>query len=133
MERAIHTQGAEMTLIERLKQTNQFHDNADVSTQEVVAAIQTLQAENERLKATIERNTEHYCAVVANKSALQAERDALAAKLATLEADAERLDWLDSQCEAYGFQDLHEGNRWTIDGPFANLRIAIDAAKGGQK
>jgi hypothetical protein len=42
--------------------------------------------------------------------------------------DAERLDWLDSQGYAYGFQDMHEGNRWMIDGPFTNVRAAIDAA-----
>ncbi len=51
------SQGAEMTLIERLNQTNQFHDNADVSTQEVVTAIEALQAENERLiREVVNRN-----------------------------------------------------------------------------
>ena len=29
---------------------------------------------------------------------------------------------------AYGFEDMHEGNEWMVDGPFANLRKAIDAA-----
>ena len=52
---------------------------------------------------------------------LEAERDAL-------KADAERLNWLESQREAYGFQDIHEGNRWSVEGPFANVRAAIDAA-----
>lgn len=47
--------------------------------------------------------------------------------------DAERLDWLQSQTEAYGFQDMHEGNRWTIDGPFMFVRDAIDAAIASQK
>ena len=42
--------------------------------------------------------------------------------------DAERLDWLQSQGEAYGFENYHEGNRWTIDGPFMFVRDAIDAA-----
>lgn len=48
--------------------------------------------------------------------------------------DAARLDWLDSQGTSYGFEDMHEGNRWMIDGPFANIRNALDAAiacKGG--
>ena len=54
----------------------------------------------------------------------RAERDALL-------ADAERLNWLESQREAYGFQDIHEGNRWTVDGPFATVREAIDAAMKG--
>jgi hypothetical protein len=44
-------------------------------------------------------------------------------------ADAMRLDWLDQQGYAYGFEDMHEGNRWGIEGPFANLRKAIDAAR----
>lgn len=43
--------------------------------------------------------------------------------------DAARLDWLDQQCEAYGFQDIHEGNRWEISGPYANVRVAIDAER----
>lgn len=43
--------------------------------------------------------------------------------------DSARLDWLDQQGYAYGFEDMHEGNRWMIDGPFANLRKAIDAAR----
>lgn len=44
-----------------------------------------------------------------------------------LRKDAERLDWLDQQGYAYGFQDMHEGNRWLIEGPFSSLRVAIDA------
>lgn len=43
--------------------------------------------------------------------------------------DAARLDWLDQQREAYGFQDIHEGNRWEISGAYANVREAIDAAR----
>jgi len=54
-------------------------------------------------------------------------------RLEKAEKDAARLDWFDSQCEAYGFQDMHEGNRWTIEGPFANLRIAIDRAMEASK
>lgn len=43
--------------------------------------------------------------------------------------DTARLDWLDQKGEKYGFEDYHEGNRWIIDGPFANLRKAIDACR----
>ena len=42
--------------------------------------------------------------------------------------DAERLDWFDMECEGYGFEDIQEGNRWVIDGPFRTVRDAIDAA-----
>ena len=47
----------------------------------------------------------------------------------SLQEDAARLDWLDQQCEAYGFQDIHEGNRWEIGGAYANVREAIDAER----
>lgn len=53
---------------------------------------------------------------------------ALIARLRAAENDAERLTWLDRQVEAYGFEGIHEGNRWYIDGPFRDLRTAIDAA-----
>lgn len=45
---------------------------------------------------------------------------------------AEMLDWLDKQGCAYGFEDMHEGNRWMIEGPFNSLRDAIDAAMQAQ-
>lgn len=44
-----------------------------------------------------------------------------------LKADAERLDSLDKLREAYGFEGVHEGNRWVLDGPFRNVRDAIDS------
>lgn len=47
--------------------------------------------------------------------------------------DAARLDWLDQQCEGYGFQDSHEGNRWEISGPYANVRQAIDYERAARK
>lgn len=40
--------------------------------------------------------------------------------------ETERLDWLEQQRKAYGFQDIHEGNRWCVEGPFATLRQLID-------
>lgn len=54
--------------------------------------------------------------------------DAQAAEIKALRKDAERLDWLDQQSESYGFQDIHEGNRWLIEGPFSSLHAAIDNA-----
>lgn len=46
-----------------------------------------------------------------------------------LRADAERLDTLDGLGYSYGFEDMHEGNRWVIEGPFKSVRDAIDDAK----
>lgn len=43
-----------------------------------------------------------------------------------LRIDSARLDRLEMECEAYG-TDIHEGNRWVVDGPFATVRDAIDA------
>lgn len=51
---------------------------------------------------------------------LQAENEAL-------RKDAERLNSLESLGYAYGFQDLHEGNCWSIEGPYASVREALDA------
>lgn len=42
--------------------------------------------------------------------------------------DAQRLDWLEQQGYSYGFEDMHEGNRWLIEGPYRTAREAIDAA-----
>ena len=52
---------------------------------------------------------------------------ALLSERAELKRDAERLDRLDREVEAYGFEGVHEGNRWMIDGPFRDIRTAIDA------
>ena len=51
----------------------------------------------------------------------------LVAHIEELAKDAGRLDLLDSLCESYGFQDVHEGNRWVIDGPFRDIRTAADS------
>lgn len=45
-------------------------------------------------------------------------------------ADRERLEWLDEQGIRYGVEDLHTGTQWCIDGAYANLREAIDRARG---
>lgn len=56
----------------------------------------------------------------------EAERDAAL-------ADAKRLEWLSQQGVSFGFQDIHEGNKWEIGGPYATLRIAIDAEMKGEQ
>ncbi|AOT41167.1 TPA: hypothetical protein QBQ37_005109 [Pseudomonas aeruginosa] len=53
----------------------------------------------------------------------------LIARLRAAEADVERLNKLDALCEAYGFEGIHEGNRWMIDGPYRDIRAAIDGIK----
>ena len=64
-----------------------------------------------------------------DRAAIDAARAAsIPAAPATDSPDSVRLDWLDKQVESYGFQDMHEGNRWLIEGPFATIRKAIDAA-----
>ncbi|EOZ3002133.1 hypothetical protein ACQQ4Q_005926 [Pseudomonas aeruginosa] len=55
--------------------------------------------------------------------------EALIARLRAAEADVERLNKLDALCEAYGFEGIHEGNRWMIDGPYRDIRAAIDCIK----
>lgn len=50
----------------------------------------------------------------------------LITRLRAAEKDSARLDKLDGIVEAYGFE-VHEGNRWVIDGPFRDIRTAIDA------
>ncbi len=52
---------------------------------------------------------------------------ALLAHIVELKRDAERLNRLDRIGYAYGFEDMHEGSRWMIDGPFSDIRAAIDA------
>jgi hypothetical protein len=91
--------------------------------------IQTLQAENERLKSDIQTHQRSF-------AALKTDADALAAKLATVEADAERLDYLQ---EGVTVELLYSriapkfrvGKH--IAGTSHDIRAAIDAAKGGQQ
>lgn len=75
-------------------------------------------ADSERLITELERVA----------SALPSVR-AMIARLRAAEADVDRLNKLDSLCEAYGFEGIHEGNRWMIDGPYRDIRAAIDDIK----
>ena len=59
-------------LIARLQQTNQFHDNADVTTEQIVDAIEALESQLAIERRHNERATNH----------LQDQRDALQAQLA---------------------------------------------------
>lgn len=59
-------------------------------------------------------------------------------RLRAAEMDAARLDKLDAIGYAYGFEDMHEGNRWMVYGPYRDIRAAIDdihdtAMKGEQQ
>jgi len=56
-----------------------------------------------------------------------AELRTLRAELESRRRDAGRLDWLDMECEGYGFEGVHEGNRWVVEGAYATVRQAIDA------
>lgn len=57
----------------------------------------------------------------------------LASQVESLEADAERMSFLDSMGISYGFEDLHEGVRWEVGGPFLSVRDAIDAEMEARK
>jgi len=79
-------------LIERLKQTDQFYPNADVCTSDVVGAIESLQAEVERLKVAA-KYAEHIDATPENQRETMlhdalTERNALRAQIASARRDA---------------------------------------------
>ena len=92
----------------------------------LLAERDRLAAENERLARDARNDSIAYRAVIERQEELRAEVEAL-------KKDAERLDRLDIECEAYGCEGIHEGNRWMIDGPFRTVRDAIDAAMQGDQ
>lgn len=93
---------------------------------ELIAALSAVTAERDAANSRL-----HEVAVAC--ATAEQERDQLRAKLEALRKDAERLDRLDIECEAYGCEDIHEGNRWMIDGPFRTVRDAIDAAMAAKE
>lgn len=98
------------------------------------AAVLALIRQNERLRAgvdddlaEVERIEGEYTKQWRKARALRIERDQLKTEVEALRKDAARLDRLDEEREAYG-TSFHEGNRWMLDGQFATVRDAIDAA-----
>lgn len=119
-----------MTLIERLRTRNENGTLVEITEEDQAAAadaIEALQAENERLKEEAKQWQSLSELSLGMAEAHSKERDALAAKLAAVEADAERLKDLLSEVSSNFTRedDLPDGLLGRID-------IAIDAAKGGQ-
>lgn len=77
---------------------------------------------------TLSKNYEPDCAMYSPNQVRAIQEAAFNAGRAEGGKDAERLDWLERQSESYGFQDIHEGNRWCVEGAYATLRKLIDAA-----
>lgn len=150
------------TLIERLKDQRDRdaaeHCPAEIIAlqDETIAAIESLQAENERLKDQFTRlkkmvddgsiHERTYSAgleLERMNTKLRAERDALAAKLATLEADADRYRFIRARTSGH-LNGLGAYFGWpgplTVVAPRTILKgsvaehldKAIDSAKGGQ-
>lgn len=101
----------------------------------IVAEIGRLRAENAELSQSLEESRANDQAAMGWLTSLRwasgdrGERmlPELVTHIEWLAKDAGRLDLLDSLCESYGFQDIHEGNRWVIDGPFRDIRTAADS------
>lgn len=108
-------------------------DRTDVKT--VLSELHRLRAENAELAQSLEESRANDQAAMGWLASLRwasgdrGERmlPELVSHIESLAKDAGRLDLLDSLCESYGFQDVHEGNRWVIDGPFRDIRTAADS------
>jgi hypothetical protein len=106
-----------------------------IGTADDLAAVM---AERDQLKAEIAGLKTGYAAYEEEVKGLRGEIEAMRkdksepcdgcfmVEAEALRKDAARLDRLEMECEAYG-TDVHEGNRWVVDGPFATVRDAIDA------
>lgn len=71
----------------------------------------------------VEIQRDNYFAICVERAqTIQQQTDQIEA----LKVDAERLDYLESLTEAYGFQNEHLGNRWHVEGAFSTLRKLID-------
>jgi hypothetical protein len=58
---------------------------------------------------------------------LNTKLDTACGQLAIANQDSERLDFLSRLYEPYGFEGEHLGNRWLLEGPFRDIREAIDS------
>jgi len=103
------------------------------------SAIEALQAENERLKDKLDSSVHGHNQIFELCKVLEAERDALAAKLVPLEADAERYRWLRNKARSVDWSRNYEGTssyslfcRNSPELMDRQIDAAIDAAKGGQ-
>ena len=101
--------------------------------------IQSVQAENDLLKANAALLKEGWQQSVESYVSAIKERDALAAKLVPLEADAERYRWLSHHlfATAHGYDttigiDSSDSRIWINGFASYDMDAAIDAAKGGQ-
>lgn len=91
-----------------------------------LAALSAVTAERDRLRE--DRDSQQRVCIAEMEKVSQ-----LRAEVEGLRSDAERLDRLDLECEGYGCEGVHEGNRWMIDGPFRTVRDAIDAAMAAKE
>jgi hypothetical protein len=108
-----------MTLIERLRKAGYDPKiNVYALLPEAVDAIQSLQ------EAAFVQRGELLLAL--------GERDALAAKLATLEADAERWNFAVDKQDWAVCQWQEDRKRWKPINNYVGIDAAIDAAKGGK-
>lgn len=102
-----------------------------MTTTPVVSIVDELLAELDAIHqdasfVSMEPDSQEYLGSLSERAATELRR--LREEVQALRVDSSRLEWLDRQGHAYGFEDMHEGNRWLIDGPFTNLRTAIDTA-----
>lgn len=114
-----------------------WHDDdaTVIAVDALTAELHRLRAENAELAQSLEESRANDQAAMGWLASLRwasgdrGERmlPELVSHIESLAKDAGRLDLLDSLCESYGFQDVHEGNRWVIDGPFRDIRTAADS------
>ena len=110
-------------------------DHAVIAVDALTAELRRLRAENAELSQSLAESRANDQAAMGWLTSLRwasgdrGERmlPELVTHIEGLAKDSGRLDLLDSLCEAYGFQDIHEGNRWVIDGPFRDIRAAADS------
>jgi hypothetical protein len=128
---ALEAKDAKIARILRATQlANAHHDSLYQDCQAEIAALRQKVSENELMaECTVMLRDDLIEAGIVDKTVPPMMlTEAILRYASALRKDAERLDLLDQQGYAYGFQDMHEGNRWLIEGPFKSLRVAIDEA-----